>query len=125
MKLQTAKVPAVDVMFRAFSDRTRLRLLNLLQGGEGRERCVCELVEALELPQSKISRHLAYLRKAGLVKARKEGLWMYYRLAPAGNEFHESLLKCLTCCFGSVPELRGDLRRIGEVGCGPTGEGCC
>ena len=51
-------------MFRAFSDRTRLRLLHLLRGGEG---CVCDLVRVLGVPQPKVSRHLAYLRKAGLV----------------------------------------------------------
>jgi len=99
----------VDLMFRAFSDRTRLRLLNLLKGGET---CVCDLVEVLALPQPTISRHLAYLRKAGLVKARRDGLWMHYRLAPAGGEFHRSLLDCLACCFGSVPQLARDARRM-------------
>src|SRR5438045_3748936 len=89
-----------DLLFRAFSDRTRLRILNLLRTGE---LCVCDIVRVLALPQPKISRHLAYLRKAGLVKARKEGLWMHYQLAPAKDEFHENLMKCLACCFGTVP----------------------
>src|SRR5271168_3267729 len=89
----------VDMMFRAFSDRTRLRLLNLLRGGET---CVCDLVDVLALSQPKVSRHLAYLRKAGLVVARKDGLWMHYRLAPAKSQFHKSLLNCLACCFQSV-----------------------
>jgi ArsR family transcriptional regulator len=122
MKLATTKLPSVDLMFRAFSDRTRLRLLNLLRGGE---RCVCDLVNALGLPQSKISRHLAYLRKAGLVRARKEGLWMHYSLAPAGNEFHKSLLNCLACCFKSVPELAKDARRLGRMKCVSSAGGCC
>ena len=97
-------------MFRAFSDRTRLRLLNLLRSGET---CVCDLVDVLGVSQPKVSRHLAYLRRAGLVVARREGVWMHYRLAPAQGEFHQSLLNCLTCCFQSVPELKQDARRLG------------
>ena len=72
----------VNLIFRAFSDRTRLRILSLL--GEG-ESCVGDLVEVLKVPQPKVSRHLAYLRKAGLVIAREDGLWNFYRLAPAST----------------------------------------
>ncbi len=112
-------------MFRAFSDRTRLRLLNLLRGGEI---CVCDLVEVLGASQPLVSRHLAYLRRAGLVEARKEGLWMHYRLAAARTAFHKSLLNCLGCCFGSVPELARDLKRLKAKGCcvpAGGGDGCC
>lgn len=109
-------------MFRAFSDRTRLRLLHLLRGGEV---CVCDLVRVLEVPQSKVSRHLAYLRKAGLVTARKEGLWMHYRLAPATTEFHRSLLNCLACCFTAVPELARDTQRLGRPAINACGPDCC
>jgi ArsR family transcriptional regulator len=109
--LATPKKDKVDLMFRAFSDRTRLRLLNLLRGGET---CVCDLVDVLALPQPKISRHLAYLRRAGLVAARKDGLWMHYSLAAPNNEFHRSLLNCLACCFKSVPELKKDTERLGR-----------
>ena len=63
------------------------------------------LVDVLDIPQSKVSRHLAYLRRAGLVTARKDGYWMHYTLAPASSEFHKSLLNCIACCFQSVPEL--------------------
>jgi ArsR family transcriptional regulator, arsenate/arsenite/antimonite-responsive transcriptional repressor len=105
------KQDRVDLMFRAFSDRTRLRILNMLRDGEI---CVCDLVAVLEVPQPKVSRHLAYLRKARLVTARREGLWMHYRLAPASSEFHRSLLNCLGCCFKSVPELAADLRKLGR-----------
>lgn len=119
MKQRTDRV---DVMFRAFSDRTRLRLLNLLRGGEA---CVCDLVDVLEVPQPKVSRHLAYLRRAGLVTARKDGYWMHYALAPATTDFHKSLLDCLACCFQSVPELARDAGRLGRgksgTSCGP----CC
>jgi ArsR family transcriptional regulator len=100
---------SVDAMFRAFSDRTRLRILHLLVDGE---LCVCHLVDVLGVPQPKASRHLAYLRRAGLVVARKQGLWSYYRLAPARNTFHARLLDCLKCCFDDVPELAKDARLL-------------
>jgi ArsR family transcriptional regulator, arsenate/arsenite/antimonite-responsive transcriptional repressor len=99
-------------MFRAFSDPTRLRRLNLLRGGE---LCVCELVAALRIPQPTASRHLGYLRRAKLVAARKEGLWMHYRLARAKSPFHRKLLECLACCLADVPELQRDLRRLGRA----------
>lgn len=105
------KTDKVDLMFRAFSDRTRLRLLNMLRTGET---CVCDLIEVLEVPQPKVSRHLAYLRRAGLVTARREGLWMRYQLAPASTDFHRSLLGCLSCCFGSVPQLSRDIEKLGR-----------
>ena len=106
-------------MFRAFSDRTRLRILHLLKDGE---LCVCDLVAVISVPQPKVSRHLAYLRRAGLVMARKEGLWMHYRLAPARNAFHQKLLDCLVCCFADVPELSADRRRLKQSRCAA---GCC
>jgi len=117
MKLKTAPITA-DAMFRAFSDRTRLRILNLLRDGE---KCVCDLQAVLEVPQPKVSRHLSYLRRAGLVRARKEGLWSYYTLAPARSAFHAKLLDCLTCCFTDVPELAADAARIRRAG----SPGCC
>ena len=64
-------------IFRALSEETRLKLIRLLSSGE---RCVCELFQALDLPQPKVSRHLAYLRKVGLVRNRKQGLWQHYSL---------------------------------------------
>ena len=68
----------LEGVFRALADRTRLRILALLAGGEV---CVCEIHESLGLPQPTVSRHLAYLRSAGLVTGRKEGLWVHYNLA--------------------------------------------
>src|SRR5271169_1690377 len=67
----------LDLLFRALADRTRLRLLNLIAD---REICVCYFVEILRTSQPKISRHLAYLRRAGIVAARRQGRWMHYRL---------------------------------------------
>jgi ArsR family transcriptional regulator len=109
-------------MFRAFSDRTRLRILHLLRGGE---MCVGDLVHVLRIEQPSASRHLAYLRKAGLVAVRKAWMWSYYSLAPAEEPFHRKLLECLSCCFGEVPELRADAARAAKRkqagGCCPDG----
>lgn len=109
-------------MFRAFSDRTRLRLLNMLRSGET---CVCDLVAVLGVPQPKVSRHLAYLRRAGLVVARKEGLWMHYRLAPAHSAFHKSLLNCLAHCFGALPELAEDAQKLAKTKAAKCLAACC
>jgi ArsR family transcriptional regulator, arsenate/arsenite/antimonite-responsive transcriptional repressor len=109
----------VDLMFKAFSDRTRLRILHLLLAGES---CVGNLVDALDAPQPRVSRHLAYLRRAGLVVVRRSGLWKYYSLAPAQNEFQQRLLECLSDCFGSVPELKADAARMQRV---RASGGCC
>jgi ArsR family transcriptional regulator len=108
----TTPPAAVDLMFRAFSDRTRLRLLHLLRGGE---LCVCDLVAVLDMPQPKVSRHLAYLRRAQLVLVRKDGLWSHYRLAPAATLFHRKLLECLENCFQGVPELAGDAQLLKKI----------
>ena len=69
---------AVEETYKALADRTRLRILALLMDGEV---CVCDIHDTLRLPQPTASRHLAYLRRAGLVEARREGTWMHYRLA--------------------------------------------
>jgi ArsR family transcriptional regulator, arsenate/arsenite/antimonite-responsive transcriptional repressor len=107
--LQTSRFP-VDRLFRAFSDRTRLRILHLLRKGE---LCVCDLVTVLRVPQPTASRHLAYLRRAGLVRVRKDQSWSYYSLAEPRNSFHAKLLECLATCFSDVPELgRDDARRM-------------
>jgi ArsR family transcriptional regulator len=109
----------VDLMFRAFSDRTRLRILHLLKH---REHCVGDLVSILRVPQPTASRHLAYLRRAGLVVVRKAGQWSYYSLATADGPFHRNLLHCIGSCFADVPELRADAERAAKV---KTAGGCC
>jgi ArsR family transcriptional regulator len=121
----TQSSPSVDRIFRAFSDRTRLRILSLLKQGE---LCVGDLVEILKVPQPKVSRHLAYLRKAGLVRTREAGLWNFYSLAPAATPFHKKMIECLGACFGDVPEIARDagkarmLRKSG--GCCPENGSC-
>ena len=112
----------IDLLFRAFADRTRLRILALLR--EREEICVCDLERVLKLPQAKVSRHLAYLRKAGLVAGRKDQQWMHYRLLPPRSEFHAKLLECLACCFGELPALKADLKRLGTC-CDVQGASCC
>ena len=116
---ETRRVDRVDRMFRAFSDGTRLRILHLLQDGE---LCVGDLVEILQVPQPTASRHLAYLRRSGLVLTRKEGLWSFYTLAPARTTFHDKLLECLGACFKDVPELAADRARAQRV---RRSGGCC
>ncbi len=116
---QSGAGSSADRMFRAFSDRTRLRILHLLLDGE---LCVCDIVRVLDMSQPKISRHLAYLRRSGLVQARKDGLWMHYKLVPADDDFHQSLINCLRHCFDAVPELKRDRKRLERPGCGPE---CC
>lgn len=110
----------INLMFRAFSDPTRLRILRLLQGGE---RCVGDLVAILQIPQPSVSRHLAYLRKAGLVSVRKAGLWKYYALAPVETPFQGSLLHCLETCFVEVPDLQADAKRAAKLK--KSGGSCC
>jgi len=108
MKAETTPIPA-KAIFRALSDQTRLRILNLLRGGE---LCVCHLVAVLGVPQPTASRHLAYLRRAGLVAARKEGLWSYYRLSPSRGKSHKMLLDCLAQCFREDAAFSQDEERL-------------
>jgi ArsR family transcriptional regulator len=105
--LQTSRLP-VDRLFRAFSDRTRLRILHLLLEGE---LCVCDLTSVLKVPQPTASRHLAYLRRSGLVQVRRDQSWSYYSLAEPRNSFHARLLDCLRVCFNEVPEFGRDAVR--------------
>lgn len=89
----------LDTLFQALGDQTRLRLLNLMADGEV---CVCFLVELLGEPQPKISRHLAYLRKSGLVAARREGKYLHYRIDRPASEGANQILETV------LNTLRGD-----------------
>ena len=117
-KAKTTRNPT-DAMFRAFADRTRLRILSILDGSES---CVGDIVDTLQIEQPKVSRHLAYLRRAGLVVVRKAGLWSYYSLATAGDRFHQKLLECLSCCFQDVGQIRIDRARAKKLF---ASGGCC
>jgi ArsR family transcriptional regulator len=115
MKLRAADSLSVTVKrFRAFADPVRLRLLNLLAEGEV---CVCHLHEALDLPQSTVSRHLAYLRKRGLVTGRKEGLWVYYRLTKPANALHRHLIDSLGECRKEISVLKLDRAKLEHRSC--------
>src|SRR5688500_5527415 len=87
---------ALEQLFQALSDRTRLRLLNLMAEGEV---CVCFFVEVLEEPQPKISRHLAYLRNAGLVNARRDAKWMHYSITPPEQPVARQVFDALLATF--------------------------
>jgi ArsR family transcriptional regulator, arsenate/arsenite/antimonite-responsive transcriptional repressor len=83
---------------------------------------VGDLVAVLRVPQPTASRHLAYLRKAGLITSRKNSYWTFYALAPARSAFHRKLIECLETCFSDVPELAKDLTRAEKI---RAKGGCC
>ncbi|HVE14244.1 MAG TPA: metalloregulator ArsR/SmtB family transcription factor [Elusimicrobiota bacterium] len=102
-----------DRTFRAFADETRLRILHLLSK---RELCVCDLIAVLGAPQPKISRHLSYLKRAGLVQDRQEGRWRHYSLAKPKSPFQKRLIDCVACCLDEAPVLRRDAAKLKEAG---------
>ncbi len=103
-------------LFRALADRTRLRLLNLISG---REVCVCYLVEVLRQSQPKISRHLAYLRKAGVVTARREGKWMHYRIERPADAASALVLGAALESFKLDRQMQSDLASLERACCRP------
>jgi ArsR family transcriptional regulator len=103
-------------LFAALADPTRLRLLNLMAG---REVCVCYFVEILRQGQPKISRHLAYLRKAGLVEARREGKWMHYRICPPANAGTASILAAVLASLVNDKRMQADVARLDRACCAP------
>ncbi len=111
-----AKTRDLSPLFAALADRTRLRLLNLIAG---REVCVCYLVEVLRVGQPKISRHLAYLRNAGVVAARREGKWMHYRLQRPEDEATAPILRAVFESFKLDREMQADLSRLTRACCEP------
>lgn len=103
---------SLDRLFRALADGTRLRLLNLIAE---REICVCYFVEILRASQPKISRHLAYLRRAGIATARREGKWMHYRLAIPKDEVAARILRETLKHLREKPEMKRDLARFNSA----------
>src|SRR6185312_4081950 len=101
-------------LFTALGDRTRLRLLNLMADGEV---CVCYLVDVLGESQPKISRHLAYLRRAGGVRARRDGKWMHYGLIEMGDEAGAAVLESVLAGLRASAEMRRDLEQLKRVCC--------
>ena len=103
-------------LFAALADPTRLRLLNLM---DGREVCVCYFVEILKQGQPKISRHLAYLRKAGIVEARRDGKWMHYRIERPVDARAVSILDGTLQSLKGDKDMQTDLARLGKACCEP------
>lgn len=103
-------------LFAALADRTRLRLLNLM---DSREVCVCYFVEILGQSQPKISRHLAYLRRAGVVAARREGKWVHYKIVVPANSDAAKILRETLAVLREDKTMRADLSRLNKACCVP------
>jgi ArsR family transcriptional regulator len=103
-------------LFAALADPTRLRLLNLMHS---REVCVCYFVEILNLGQPKISRHLAYLRNAGIVSARRDGKWMHYSIQLPTDPRARAVLDATLLSFQTDAAMQADLARLSKVCCNP------
>jgi ArsR family transcriptional regulator len=106
-----------ELLFRALADRTRLRLLNLMAAGEV---CVCFFVEVLGESQPKISRHLAYLRRAGVVSARREGKWMHYRIRTPTDAHAARVLAEVLTWLGEDRAMQKDRARMQSICCAPS-----
>ncbi|MDQ3010604.1 MAG: metalloregulator ArsR/SmtB family transcription factor [Acidobacteriota bacterium] len=105
-----------EKFFLALSDRTRLRLLNLMQDDEV---CVCFFTEVLQAPQPTISRHLAYLRQAGVVSARREGKWMHYRIVAPADARAARICDEVRAWLREQPEMQRDRERLAKFCCAP------
>jgi len=119
----------MEELFKALADATRLRILGLLLTGEV---CVCDIHQSLKIPQSKASRHLAYLRKSGLVQTRREGLWVHYRLDTFADPVLAAITDAVRHGLTHVEAVHHDAERLHKkTGCcvpSPTGVArvsCC
>jgi ArsR family transcriptional regulator, arsenate/arsenite/antimonite-responsive transcriptional repressor len=105
-----------EKFFLALADRNRLRLLNLMGDDEI---CVCFFVEILQMPQPKVSRHLAYLRNAGIVESRRDGKWIHYRMTPPTSEHAVRILDEVRSSNANDQEMQKDRQRLMKVCCAP------
>ena len=106
----------LEALFQALADRTRLRLLNLMAGGEV---CVCFFIEVLDEPQPKISRHLAYLRSAGLVSARREAKWAHYTITPPEEPPARAVFDTVMKAMRDDRDLQRDRAALERACCSP------
>jgi ArsR family transcriptional regulator len=111
-----------DSLFNLLSDSTRLRITTLL-ALEG-ELCVCEFTHALRDPQPKISRHLAIMREAGLVVARRQGTWMHYRICPDLPDWANRIIETAAGEVHGMDPFRRDLRALGAMDDRPGDRSC-
>lgn len=109
-------VTELETLFRALGDETRLRILGLLLTGEV---CVCDIHESLKIPQSKASRHLAYLRRSGLVQTRRNGLWIHYRLGRPSESVLAAIVDAVRHALSHFDVVRKDAERLHKR------TGCC
>ena len=110
------KIARMEAVFKALADATRLRILGLLLTGEV---CVCHIHESLRISQPKASRHLAYLRKAGLVETRRDGLWVHYRMAALPDVVLATVHRTVTHSLTHMDIVRKDIERLQKI------TGCC
>jgi ArsR family transcriptional regulator, arsenate/arsenite/antimonite-responsive transcriptional repressor len=111
-----AKHYSIELLFKALADRTRLRLINLM--GD-REVCVCFFVEVLKTNQPKISRHLAYLRRAGVVSARRDGKWIHYRIVEPPDPHAANIFREVCTSLANDPSMQNDRLRLQKICCAP------
>jgi ArsR family transcriptional regulator, arsenate/arsenite/antimonite-responsive transcriptional repressor len=104
----------IEILFKALADRTRLRLISLIGDSEV---CVCFFVSILKSSQPKISRHLAYLRRAGIVATRREGKWMHYRLTEPPDKHAARIFREVRAALAEHPELQRDREKLLQVCC--------
>jgi ArsR family transcriptional regulator len=107
----------LELFFAALADRTRLRLLNLMRDGEV---CVCFFAETLDTNNPKVSRHLAYLKRAGLVNARRDGKWMHYSMTRPTDEHAARLFDDLLIALKHDRQMQLDKKHYANVCCAPT-----
>jgi len=106
----------IEFLFKALADQTRLRLINLIADDEV---CVCFFVEVLKINQPKISRHLAYLRRAGVVSARREGKWIHYRLVEPPDPHAANIFREVRAALPNDPAMKSDRARLEKICCAP------
>src|SRR5439155_27156522 len=112
----TKKIYNIELLFKALADNTRLRLINLIGDSDV---CVCFFVAVLKTSQTKISRHLPYLRRAGIVSARREGKWMHYRLVDPPDEHAARIFREVRASLAEHPELQADREKLVKICCAP------
>ena len=110
------KETSIALLFKALADQTRLRLINLIGDDEI---CVCFFVEVLKTNQPKISRHLAYLKRAGVVAARREGKWMHYRLVEPADPHAARIFREVRSWLDNNPAMVSDRTRLRRICCAP------
>ncbi len=106
----------IELLFKALADPTRLRLINLMGDDEV---CVCFFVEVLKTNQPKISRHLAYLRRAGVVAARREGKWIHYRIVEPPDPQATKIFAQVRVWLKTDPAMQRDRARLARICCAP------